>query len=185
MFNNRNGGFFKFKNVQIVCLPNSGRQARRNTQINAQGTAEDQFAEIAAVAHAETLDDIDDIFTDDDSIDYSPPYQHPIDAQIQVQTVNQQPSDSDDTSNITTDSVTDSSLDTFSIQVIQPHAELEIQLPINPLQQAPPKSLKSPKTNVTAHIPDGLITGDEETEDQVVPPAIGALPVEIQGRRET
>ena len=74
MFNNRNGGFFKFKNVQVVRRPNSGRQARQNTQINAQGTAEDQFAEIAAVAHAETLDDIDDILTDDDSIDYSPPY---------------------------------------------------------------------------------------------------------------
>ena len=182
MANNGSGGFFKFKNGQVVRRPNSGRQARQNTQINVQGTAEDQFAEIAAVAHAETLDDI---LTDDDSIDYSPPCQHPIDAQIQVQTVNQQPSDSDDTSNITTDSVTDSSLDTLSIEVIQPHVELEIQLPINPLQQAPPNSLQSPRNNVAAHIPDGLITGDEETEDQVVPPAIGALPVEIQGRRET
>ena len=36
-----------------------------------QGTAEEQFAEIAATARAEVLNDIDDILTDDDSVDYS------------------------------------------------------------------------------------------------------------------
>ena len=35
-----------------------------------QGTAEEQFAGIAAAAHAEALNDIDDILTDDDSVDY-------------------------------------------------------------------------------------------------------------------
>ena len=126
MSNNRNSGFFKFKNVQVVCRPNSGRQTRQNTQISTQGTAEEQFAEIADAACAEVLDDKDDILTDDDSVDYSPPCQHPIDAQIQVQTVNQQLSDSDDANNILTDSVTDSSLNTSSIEVIQPHVDLEI-----------------------------------------------------------
>ena len=36
-----------------------------------QGTAEEQFSEIAAAALAEALNDIDDILTDDDSVDYS------------------------------------------------------------------------------------------------------------------
>ena len=132
MSNNRNSGFFKFKNVQVVRRPNSGRQTRQNTQISTQGTTEEQFAEIADAAHAEVLDDIDGILTDDDSVDYSPPRQQLIDAQIQVQTVNQQLSDSDDTNNILTDSVTDSSLDTSSIEVIQPHVDLEIRLPSSP-----------------------------------------------------
>ena len=35
-----------------------------------QGTAEEQFAGIAAAAYAEALNDIDDILTDDDSVDY-------------------------------------------------------------------------------------------------------------------
>ena len=38
-----------------------------------QGTAEEQFAEIAAAARAEALQDIDDILTNDDSVDYSAP----------------------------------------------------------------------------------------------------------------
>ena len=93
MSNNKSSNFFKFKNVQVVCQPNSGRQTRQNTQINTQGTAEDQFAEIAATAHAEALRDIDNILTNDDSVDYSPPRQQPIEPQIQVQTPNLQPSD--------------------------------------------------------------------------------------------
>ena len=51
--------FFKFKNVQVVRRPNSGPQTRQNTQIATQGTAEEQFAEIAAAARAEALQDID------------------------------------------------------------------------------------------------------------------------------
>ena len=51
-----------------------------------------------------------------------------------VQNNNQQSSDSDETNNSTPESATDSSLDTSSIEVIQPHEGLEIRLPINPLQ---------------------------------------------------
>ena len=78
MSNNKNSGnFFKFKNVQLVRRPNSGRQTRQNTDIRMQGTAEEQFVGIAAAAHAEALNDIDNISTDDDSVDYSPPKQEP------------------------------------------------------------------------------------------------------------
>ena len=77
--NNNSGNFFKFKNVQLVRRPNSGRQTQQNTEIRMQGTAEQQFAGIAAAARAEVLNDIDDILTDDDSVDYSPPKQQPLD----------------------------------------------------------------------------------------------------------
>ena len=70
--NNNSGNFFKFKNLQLVRRQNSARQTRQNTDIRTQGTAEEQFAGIAAAAHAEALNDIDDILTDDDSVDYSP-----------------------------------------------------------------------------------------------------------------
>ena len=93
--NNNSGNFFKFKNVQLVCRPNSGRQTRQNTQITMQGTAKEQFAEIAAAARAEALQDIDDILTDDDSVDYSAPRQQPLEPQVQIQNNNQQVSDSD------------------------------------------------------------------------------------------
>ena len=105
-----------------------------------QGTAEEQFAAIAAAAHAEALNDIDDILTDDESVDYSPPKQQPLEPQIQVQNNNQQSSDSDETNNSTPESATHSSLDTSSIEVIQPHEGLEIRLPINPPQRALPNS---------------------------------------------
>ena len=76
MSNNKNSGnFFKFKNVQLVRRPNLGRQTRQNTDIGMQGTAEEQFARITAAARAEALNDIDDILTDDNSVDYSPPKQ--------------------------------------------------------------------------------------------------------------
>ena len=128
------GNFFKFKNVQLVHRPNSARQTRQNTDIRMQGTAEEQFAGIAVAAHAEVLNNIDDILTDDDSVDYSPPKQQPLEPQVQVQNNNQQISDSDETNNSTPGSATDSSLDTSSIEVIQPHEGLEIRLPINPPQ---------------------------------------------------
>ena len=99
--NNNSRNFFKFKNVQLVCRPNSGRQTRQNTQITMQGTAEEQFAEIAAAARAEVLNDIDDILTDDDSVDYSVPRQQPLEPQVQVQNNIQQVSDSDKTKNST------------------------------------------------------------------------------------
>ena len=138
--NNNSGNFFKFKNVQLVCRPNSGRQTWQNTQITTQGTAEEQFAEITAAACAEVLNDIDDILTDDDSVNYSAPRQQPLEPQVHVQNNIQQVSDSDETNNSTPESATDSSLDTSSIEVIQPHEGLEIRLPINPPQRAPPNS---------------------------------------------
>ena len=78
MSNNKSTNFFKFKNVQIVCRLHSGRQTRQNTQIATQGTTEEQFAEIAAAARAETLGVANDILTDDDSVDYSPLRQQPL-----------------------------------------------------------------------------------------------------------
>ena len=112
MSNNKGGNFFKFKNVQVVCRPNLGRQTQQNTQIATQGMAEEQFAEIAATACAEALQDIDDILTDDDSVDYSASRQQPLEPQVQIQTNNQQPSDSDKANISTPESATDSSLDT-------------------------------------------------------------------------
>ena len=125
--------------------------------------AEEQFAAIAAAARAEALNDIDDILTDDESVDYSPPEQQPLEPQIQAQNNNQQSSDSDETNNSTPESATDSSLDTSSIELIQPQEGLEIRLPINPPQQAPPNSPESPRTNVAVPAPDDLLTEDEET----------------------
>ena len=183
--NNNSRNFFKFKNVQLVCRPNSGRQTRQNTDIRMQGTAEEQFAGIAAAARAEALNDIDDILTDDDSVDYLPPKQQPLEPQIQVQNNNQQVSDSDQTNNSTPDSTTDSSLDTSSIEVIQPHEGLEIRLPTNPPQRAPPNSPESPRTNVAVPISDDLLTEDEETGDLAVPPTVTPTLPDLKGRQET
>ena len=77
---------------------------------------------------------MDDILTDDDSVDYLPPKQQHLEPQVQVQNKNQQPSNSEETNNSTLGSGTDSSLDTSSIEVIQPIEGLEIRLPINPPQ---------------------------------------------------
>ena len=134
-----------------------------------QGTAEEQFAAIAAAARAEVLSDIDDILTDDDSVDYSPPKQQHLEPQIQVQNNNQQISDSDEINNSTPGSGTDSSLDTLSIEVIQPIEGLEIRLPINPRQRVPPNSPESPRTNIAVPVPDHLLTEDEETGDHTCP----------------
>ena len=83
--NNNSRNFFKFKNIQLVRRPNSGRQTQQNTDIRTQGTAEEQFAGIAVAACAEALNNIDNILTDDDSVDYSPPKQQPLEPQVQVQ----------------------------------------------------------------------------------------------------
>ena len=183
--NNDSGKFFKFKNLQLVCRQNPARQTRQNTDIRMQGTAEEQFAAIAAAARAEALNDIDDILTDDESVDYLPPKQQPLEPQIQVQNNNQQSSDSDETNNSTPESATDSSLDTLSIEVIQPHEGLEIRLPINPPQQAPPNSPESPRTNVAVPTPDDLLTEDEETGDDDVPPNETTVTPDVKGRQET
>ena len=156
--NNNSGNFFKFKNVQLVHRPNWGRQTRQNTQITTQGMAEEQFAEIAAAACAEALQDIDDILMDDDSVDYSAPRQQPLEPQVQIQNNNQQFSDSDEANNSTPESATDSSFDTSSIEILHLNKGLEIRLPINPPQRAPPNSPETPRTNVAVPIPDGLLT---------------------------
>ena len=150
-----------------------------------QGTAEEQFAGIAAAACTEALNNIDDILTDDESVDYSPPKQQPLEPQIQVQDNTQQVSDSDGTTNSTPDSATDSSLDTSSIEVIQPHEGLEIKLPINLPQRAPPNSPESPRTNVAVPVSDNLLTEDEGTGDQAVPPTVTTTTSDLKGRQET
>ena len=180
--NNDSGKFFKFKNLQLVRKQNPARQTRQNTDIRMQGTAEEQFAAIATAAHAEVLDDI---LTDHESVDYLPPKQQPLEPQIQVQNNNQQTSDSDETNNTTPESATDSSLDTSSIEVIQPKEGLEIRLPINPPQRAPPNSPESPWTNVAVPAPDDLLTEDEETGDNDVPPAETTVTPDVKGRQET
>ena len=180
--NNNSGNFFKFKNVQLIHRPNSGRQTRQNIQITMQGTAEEQFAEIAATARAEALNDIDDILTDDDSVDYSAPRQQPLESQVQVQNKIQSVSDSDEANNSTPETATDSSLDTSSIEVIQPNEGLEIRLPIDPPQRTTPNSPEIPRTNVAVPVPDDLLTEDEETGDQAVPPTVAPTPLDLKGR---
>ena len=183
--NNDSGKFFKFKNLQLVRRPNTARQTRQNTDLRTQGTAEEQFAAIAAAARAEALNDIDDILSDDESVDYSPPKQEPLEPQVQVQNNNQQISDSDETNHSTPETATDSSLDTSSIEVIQPNEGLTIKLPINPPQRAPPNSPESPRTNVAVTVPQDLLTEDEETEDDGVSLTETTVTPAVKGRQDT
>ena len=183
--NNNSGNFFKFKNVQLVRRPNPGRQPRQNTEIRMQGTAEEQFAGIVAAAHAEALNDIDDLLTDDDSVDYSLPNQQPLEPQVQVQENSQQVSDSDKANSSTPETATDSSLDTSSIEVIQPSEGHEIRLPQDPPQRAPPNSPASPRTNVAVPVPDDLLTEEEETGAKAVPFTTTPTTPDLKGRQET
>ena len=183
--NNDSGKFFKFKNLQLVRKQNTARQTRQNTDLRTQGTAEEQFAAIAATAHADALREIDNISSDDESVDYSPPEQQPLEPQVNVQNNTQQISDLDETNNSTPEIATDSSLDTSSIEVIQPNEGLAIKLPHNPPQRAPPNSPESPRTNVAVPIPQDLFTEDEETEDDDVPPTETTVTPEVKGRQET
>ena len=141
-----------------------------------QGTAEEQFAEIAAAAHAEVLNDIDGILTDDNSVNYSAPRQQPLEPQVQVQNNNQQVSDSDEANIITPESATDSSLDTSSIEVIPPHEGLEIRLPISPPQRAPPNSPESPRTNVAVPYPTTFLQRMKKQETELCHPQYHQLP---------
>ena len=183
--NNNSGKFFKFKNLQLVRRQNTARQTRQNTDLRMQGTAEEQFAAIAAAAHAEALNYIDNISSDDESVDYLPPEQQPLEPQVQVQNNNQQISDSDETNKSTSEIATDSSLDTSSIEVIQPNEGLAIRLPSNPPQCAPPNSPESPRTNVAVPVPQDLFTEDEETGDDDVPPTKTTVTPELKGRQDT
>ena len=87
--------------------------------------------------------------------------------------------------NSTPGSGTDSSLDTSSIEVIQPIEGLEIRLPINPPQRALPNSPESPRTNIAVPVPDDLLTEDEETGDQHGPLTETPVTPDIKGRQET
>ena len=69
--------------------------------------------------------------------------------------------------------------------MIQPQEGLEIRLPINPPQRAPPNSPESPRTNVAVPAPDDLLTEDEETGDDDVPPAETTVTPDVKGRQET
>ena len=82
--NNDSGKFFKFKNLQLVRKQNTVRQTRQNRDLRTQGTAEEQFAAIAATARADALREIDNISSDYDSVDYSPPEQQPLEPKVQV-----------------------------------------------------------------------------------------------------
>ena len=99
-----------------------------------------------------------------------------------MQTPTQQPSDSDDANVSTPESVTDSSLDTSSIEILNPNEGLEIRLPINPPQRVLPNSPQTPRTNVAVPIQDGLLTDDEETGDQVVPLTVTTPTLDLQVR---
>ena len=183
--NNDGGKFFKFKNLQLVRKQNTARQTRQNTDLRTQGTTEEQFAAITATARADTLREIDNISSDDESVDYSPPEQQPLEPQVNARNNSQQISDSDETNKSTPEISTDSSLDPSSIEVIQPNEGLAITLPHNPPQRAPPNSPESPRTNVTVPIPQDLFTEDEDTEDDDVPPTKTTVTPEVKGRQET
>ena len=100
-------------------------------------------------------------------------------------------SDSDEANISNPESSTESSLNSLSIEVIQPNdviqpnQALKIRLPINPPQRALPNLPESPRTNVAVPIPDGLLTDNEEAGDQVVPPTVVTETLKPQGRRET
>ena len=68
--NNDSGKFFKFKNLQLVRKQNPARQTQQNTDLRTQGTAEEQFAAITATARADALREIDNLSSDDESVDY-------------------------------------------------------------------------------------------------------------------
>ena len=110
--NNDSGKFFKFKNLQLVRKQNPARQTLQNTDLRTHGTAEEKFAVITATARADELREIDNLSSDDESVDYSPPEQQPLEPQVQVRNNGQQVSDSDETNNSMPESATDSSLDT-------------------------------------------------------------------------
>ena len=82
---------------------------------------------------------------------------------VQVKDNGQQVSDSDETPNSIPESATDSSLDTSSIEVIQPIEGQNIKVPSDPPQRVPPNTPESPRTNVAVPISDNLLTEDEET----------------------
>ena len=69
--------------------------------------------------------------------------------------------------------------------MIQPHEGLEIRLPRNPPRRALPNSPETPRTNIAVPIPDDLLTEDEGTGDQHVPPTETPVTLDVKGRQET
>ena len=69
--------------------------------------------------------------------------------------------------------------------MIQPHEGLAIRLPISPPQRAPPNSPESPRTNVAVPVPDDLLTEDEGTGNNHVPPTETTDMPDVKGRQET
>ena len=69
--------------------------------------------------------------------------------------------------------------------MIQPHRGLKIRLPINPPERAPPNSPKSPWTNIAVPVPDDLLTEDEGTREDDVPPTETTVKPDVKGRQET
>ena len=96
-----------------------------------------------------------------------------------------QTSDSEDNNLNTLSTTTDSSLDTSSIEIIQPNEGLQIQLLTNPPPRALLSSPQSPTTNVAMPIEDGLITDDKDSNDQAMPPTINPPKFQEQGRWKT
>ena len=69
--------------------------------------------------------------------------------------------------------------------MIQPHEGLEIKLPLNPPQRAPPNSPESPRTNVAVPVPDNLFTEDELSGHEDAPPTETTVTPDVKGRQET
>ena len=69
--------------------------------------------------------------------------------------------------------------------MIQPHEGLEIKLPLNPPQRAPPNSPESPRTNVAVPVPDNLCTEDKLSGDEDAPPTETTVTPDVKGRQET
>ena len=105
--------------------------------------------------------------------------------QVSFQDNGQQISDLDKTNKSTPEIATDSSLDTSSIEVIQPNEGLAIKLPHNPPQRAPPNSPASPRTNVAISTSQDIFTEDEDTGDDEVRPTTTTVTPEVKGRQET
>ena len=69
--------------------------------------------------------------------------------------------------------------------MIQPNEGHEIRLPIDPPQRALPNSPESSRTNIAVPVPNDLLTEDEETGDQAVPPTVTPTTPDLKGRQET
>ena len=69
--------------------------------------------------------------------------------------------------------------------MIQPSEGHEIRLTQDPPQRAPPNSPASPRTNVTAPVPDNILTDDDETELKAVQTTKPPNSPDLKGRKET